>query len=194
MLIAGIVVLILCAATALGVVVWKMVSDKSDITVSRRNTKDRKVYISNKGADAESGCLGGGTGDLFKGTSKEYLDTVIVSGEMGRAPGSHQGRCSLSLYHPDRKKTFRGNFTREIFIGRSPSAQDGGPGILLPFKSVSRSHCRIYSRGRQMYVEDLGSSFGTYVNGYRVVQATLLKSGDILEIGQERFQVELEEG
>ena len=55
---------------------------------------------------------------------------------------------------------------------------------------VSRLHCRLTAdRADQLFVEDLGSTNGTRVNGKRVDRATL-KAGDMLQVGRVEFQVQ----
>jgi pSer/pThr/pTyr-binding forkhead associated (FHA) protein len=57
---------------------------------------------------------------------------------------------------------------------------------------VSRLHCRLTAdRSDQLFVEDLGSTNGTRVNGETVDRAAL-KSGDTLQVGRVTFQVQTE--
>jgi pSer/pThr/pTyr-binding forkhead associated (FHA) protein len=48
-------------------------------------------------------------------------------------------------------------------IGRNPSSN-----IHLENPAVSRSHAKIYREGWQYYIEDLGSSNGTFLNAERL--------------------------
>jgi pSer/pThr/pTyr-binding forkhead associated (FHA) protein len=48
-------------------------------------------------------------------------------------------------------------------IGRNPSSD-----IHLENPAVSRSHAKIYREGWMFYIEDLGSSNGTFVNGAKL--------------------------
>jgi pSer/pThr/pTyr-binding forkhead associated (FHA) protein len=41
-----------------------------------------------------------------------------------------------------------------------------------------------------MWVEDLGSTNGTFVNGSKIEARTRLRSGDVLRIGQTELRVE----
>ena len=50
---------------------------------------------------------------------------------------------------------------------------------------VSRRHCRIFKRGEQYVVEDLGSRNGTYVNGQRTEGARVLGFGDRIQVGRQ---------
>jgi pSer/pThr/pTyr-binding forkhead associated (FHA) protein len=65
----------------------------------------------------------------------------------------------------------------EVIIGRDPSCR-----IRLPSTNVSRTHARIFFRNDEYYIEDLGSTNGTYVNGIRIVKCALRKN-DLIYIG-----------
>lgn len=73
----------------------------------------------------------------------------------------------------------------EIILGRDPAAdrQIDAPGI-------SRRHARLYQQGDDYWLEDLGSTNGTFVNG-RAVRKQTLADGDVIEIGRcaVRYQV-----
>lgn len=72
-----------------------------------------------------------------------------------------------------------------ITLGRDSACQ-----VVLNQKAVSRSHARISRDGALFFVEDLGSAFGTQVNGKRLPQGEkrLLRNGDVIAIAQ--FDVE----
>lgn len=55
--------------------------------------------------------------------------------------------------------------------------------ILVPEKLVSRRHARFFVKDERWYVEDLGSSNGTEVNGKRIDRPTKLHKGDLIRIG-----------
>ncbi len=56
---------------------------------------------------------------------------------------------------------------------------------------VSAQHARFESKRDGLWVEDIGSSNGTFVNGARVTSARRLSKGDIVRVGQTDFRVEL---
>ena len=74
-------------------------------------------------------------------------------------------------------------------IGRTAEAE-----ICIDRTEVSRCHARIFVAGTTATIEDLGSKNGTYVNGERLEQPTLLSNGDEIWIGRSvarlRFLVE----
>lgn len=55
---------------------------------------------------------------------------------------------------------------------------------------VSRRHCRVFRREGQFYVQDLGSTTGTWVNGERVLERRLL-GGEKVHIGAATFFFQL---
>lgn len=65
---------------------------------------------------------------------------------------------------------------RDLLIGRSVNAD-----IILKNCCVSSRHCQISSSGTDVFVSDLNSRNGTFVNGQRVSRA-MLKPGDQLRI------------
>ncbi len=66
----------------------------------------------------------------------------------------------------------------EVTIGRSPKAF-----LQLTGEGVSRLHARLFRNGGITYVEDLGSTNGTFVNGERVRGAVALSDGDKIQVG-----------
>ncbi|MCA8960947.1 MAG: protein kinase [Planctomycetes bacterium] len=57
--------------------------------------------------------------------------------------------------------------------------------------TVSRRHARFFRDGNTDYVEDLGSTNGTSVNGRRIAGARPLADGDQIGVGDRRFTYEL---
>lgn len=66
-----------------------------------------------------------------------------------------------------------------ILIGRGPDAA-----IRLDDDYVSTRHARIAASGDQWFVEDLGSTNGTYVGSARITQPTTLTLGTQVRIGK----------
>jgi hypothetical protein len=55
---------------------------------------------------------------------------------------------------------------------------------------VSGRHALIEPRGDGLWIEDAGSTNGTFVNGARVTTSRLLQPGDVVRIGQTDLRVE----
>jgi phosphoserine phosphatase RsbU/P len=63
-------------------------------------------------------------------------------------------------------------------IGRQPDVA-----IYLESLAVSRQHAKILNRNGAFFIEDLGSSNGTYVNGEKLQQPRQLTEHDMVQIG-----------
>lgn len=63
-------------------------------------------------------------------------------------------------------------------IGRSRSN-----GIPLSDSFVSHMHARVFPNGQFFFIEDLGSTNGTFVNGHKVEEPTQLKVRDLVSFG-----------
>ena len=62
--------------------------------------------------------------------------------------------------------------------------------IVVDDPFASAEHAVLTFRGSAWYVEDLGSTNGTYVNGHPVVGVATIAYGDELQVGQVRFRLE----
>ena len=56
---------------------------------------------------------------------------------------------------------------------------------------ASAQHARFEARRDGLWVEDIGSTNGTFVNGARVTTPRRLSKGDVVRVGQTDFRVEL---
>jgi hypothetical protein len=77
------------------------------------------------------------------------------------------------------------DLTGGITIGRS-----GAAGLSIADQFVSHMHARILRRGPYYFVEDLGSTNGTFLNERRVERDAQLKVRDSLRIGQTTLRYE----
>ena len=72
-------------------------------------------------------------------------------------------------------------------VGRDPSCD-----VVISEPTVSRRHAKLTWDGKELVVEDLGSSGGTFVNEQRVQRATI-QPGDVLRLGpRTEYVVQLE--
>jgi pSer/pThr/pTyr-binding forkhead associated (FHA) protein len=73
----------------------------------------------------------------------------------------------------------------ELTIGRSP-----GCGVPTPDDIyTSTLHARLFRHNEQLWVEDLGSTNGTYVNSEKILKAQRLGKGDVLQVGSTVYEV-----
>ena len=68
-------------------------------------------------------------------------------------------------------------------MGRSDSAE-----IRVDDPFASSAHARIFDRGGFMYVEDMGSTNGSYLNGRQIRTAERLKVADVIRIGDSEYR------
>jgi pSer/pThr/pTyr-binding forkhead associated (FHA) protein len=73
----------------------------------------------------------------------------------------------------------------EVTVGRAAGCQ-----VALDSDSyVSQLHARVFVRDGQLYVEDLGSTNGTYLNRKKVSGPMLVRRGDRLQVGKTVLEV-----
>lgn len=82
----------------------------------------------------------------------------------------------------ERQEAFR---APELTIGRVH-----GNDLVLPKGNVSKRHARILYREGRFIVTDLNSTNGTYVNRRRITQATIIRDGDKIYVGDFVIRIE----
>jgi hypothetical protein len=96
-----------------------------------------------------------------------------------------RGALRLRVLEPSARKGEVLPIPDEVTVGRG-----GGCGIVLADDTyVSTLHARLFQRNGESFVEDLGSTNGTFVNGKRVSAATRLRRGDQVQFGQTVVEV-----
>ena len=66
--------------------------------------------------------------------------------------------------------------------------------VLFDDPGVSRTHATLQRRGNTVYVEDLGSTAGTFVNGVAVTAVQELRAGDVLTFASVAARLESDGG
>ena len=72
--------------------------------------------------------------------------------------------------------------------GGATLGRSNGADIRVDDPFASSAHARIFSRGDFMYVEDMGSTNGTYLNGRQLRNAERLKMADVIRIGDSEYR------
>ena len=72
-----------------------------------------------------------------------------------------------------------------IMIGRGADSQ-----LILDDDYVSTRHARVVGAPNGIYIEDLGSTNGTYVNGQRISAPTTITLADTVRIGKTMLRLE----
>src|ERR687894_1651249 len=79
----------------------------------------------------------------------------------------------------------------ELGDGETSMGRSSGSTIVLRSDDyASGRHAQLTRHGGLLYVEDLGSTNGTFVNGRKTVGATPLRNGDTVRIGSTVFRYE----
>ncbi len=73
---------------------------------------------------------------------------------------------------------------RDMLVGRHQTAD-----ILLQQSEISRKHAAFLLKEHALWLQDLGSSNGTYVNNVQIAAETLLTQGDIVQFASLKFSV-----
>ena len=112
--------------------------------------------------------------------------------EMDEAPGVDiTSPLGLKLTILDSGRDVEVPLTKEVNIGRLDPASVWFPEVDLTrddalHKGVSRHHAKITKRGNEVFIEDLGSINGTFLNRNKLIPylPQALKSGDELRFGK----------
>jgi len=72
-----------------------------------------------------------------------------------------------------------------VLIGRAPSCT-----LVLDDDYSSSRHARIFPQGGQWFVEDLGSTNGTFLSDERVEQPTVVPAGAHVRVGQSVLELQ----
>ena len=75
------------------------------------------------------------------------------------------------------------DLSRGAVLGRSDGAD-----IHVEDRYASSSHARIFPRGDFLYIEDMGSTNGTYLNGRQLDGSERLRSSDVVRIGDSEYR------
>jgi pSer/pThr/pTyr-binding forkhead associated (FHA) protein len=98
------------------------------------------------------------------------------------APG---GPEHLVVVAPEPRRGLEFALGDELTVGRA-----GGCGVSLPDDTfVSQLHARVFRRDGKLFVEDLGSTNGTYVNEKKVTAPVAVGRGDHIQFGRTTMEL-----
>ena len=111
----------------------------------------------------------------------------VTMGGDGRIPGERRGRAgrlNLKVIEPEEHRGQTVELSDEVTVGRA-----AGCGVKVDDAFTSSLHARLFRRDGVLWVEDLGSTNGTWVNAERIGGAVKLGKGDLLQVGGTVFEV-----
>jgi FHA domain len=108
-----------------------------------------------------------------------------AAGPASPPPGAKTGPERLVVVTPGTNKGMEFPLGDEVTVGRA-----GGCGVLLAEDTfVSQLHARVFRRDGDLYVEDLGSTNGTYLNKKKVSAPVPIRKGDKVQFGRTTLEV-----
>ena len=84
----------------------------------------------------------------------------------------------LAILEPAALKGQTYPLAEELTVGRAAGCQ-----VTIDDTYASQIHARVFSREGQLFVEDLGSTNGTYLNRKKVQGPQVMRRGDRLQVG-----------
>ena len=102
----------------------------------------------------------------------------------GRKHGSH-GPPVLRLVAPPELRGRAYQLGDETTIGRAAGCQ-----VTIDDSYASQLHARVFQRDGKVFVEDIGSTNGTYLNRSKVTGPMVIQRGDQLQIGNTILELE----
>lgn len=88
----------------------------------------------------------------------------------------------------DITRSFQCELRNSVSVGRA-----AGNDIVIDSGSVSKRHCMITNKNGRLFIQDLNSTNGTYINGEEIHFDTEIFSGNTIRIGKEELLVKLEQ-
>ncbi len=110
--------------------------------------------------------------------------------QSGQARKKTRRQWKVVLENLDTWEKFEYIFYDNIGVGRSRS--DGEFEKFLTVREdsrVSKVHCAIIRQGDHLYLKDVGSRNGTFLNGQRIYQPTEIQRDDVIGIGETKIEV-----
>ncbi len=93
-------------------------------------------------------------------------------------------RYRLRVVEPETARGSVYDIAEQVTLGRA-----AGCGVKVEDAYTSSLHARLFRSGGQLWVEDLGSTNGTWVNAERLSAPIKLGKGDLVQVGGTVFEV-----
>ncbi len=120
--------------------------------------------------------------------SRRRISATLDSGiPLDVDAGSRKERSTkyrLRVIEPEASRGTFYDIPGEVTVGRA-----AGCGVKVDDAFTSSLHARIHRRDGVLWVEDLGSTNGTWVNAERITAPMKLGKGDLVQVGGTVFEV-----
>ena|SRR5687768_6809435 len=122
---------------------------------------------------------------VLRAVQTELKPAAAADNASAAASPTRGAVAHLKVVEPADKRGQVFDLGDELTVGRA-----GGCQIALEDdKTVSQLHARVFRRDGRVYVEDLGSTNGTYLNAKKVATPVALHRGDRLQVGRTVLEV-----
>lgn len=101
------------------------------------------------------------------------------AGDAAKASKGGKPPTQVVVHEPEGVKPRSVRLTGSVDVGR-----DEACAIRLVDSYVSQLHARLYGENAAWYVEDLGSTNGTFLNDQRVAAPVEVHAGDVVRVGK----------
>jgi hypothetical protein len=118
----------------------------------------------------------------IRGAAAVLADARPVPAQQSRS--SRRARLVLRVAEPEGERGRTYELPEEVTVGRAP-----GCGVRVDDAYTSSIHARVYRRDGTLWVEDLGSTNGTWLNGERLTAPAKVDRGDLVQVGGTVFEV-----
>jgi hypothetical protein len=122
-----------------------------------------------------------------RSSATPYGGTTTAQPAAPKATKGRHGRVGrLVVIEPRSRKGAAFAIGSELTLGRA-----AGCTISIPDDTfISQLHARVYTENGEVYIEDLGSTNGSMLNGNRVTRASVIHRGDRLQLGSTVLEAE----
>lgn len=187
--IVSVMAIVLVAAAVLYLVLTKLKKKGKVQNGERKKKKEEKVSSANFGIEEPVRETQEEQKTVFLGGNEEEQKTVFLG-------GINDPDCSVLVVRdaerPD--KVFRYPLRGRVIIGRKKdydTCQDVN--IVLNYdSSISGRHLAVSMQGNRLYIEDLNSSNGTFINGERIRGIVPVAPGCQVELGRVKIVLDVE--
>ena len=97
---------------------------------------------------------------------------------------ARQAKMQLKVVEPEDRRGQVFELVDEMTVGRA-----AGCGVRVDDVYTSGIHARVFRQNGSVWVEDLGSTNGTWVNAERIGTPVKIGKGDLLQVGGTVFEV-----
>lgn len=172
------IVMVLLIATAVGLTAAIFISIRKNKRAEMKAEARRSERKSRKDEPARSAK-----------TSRVQKEEPEETYEEERPRKSAKKQWKILLENIDTWEKYAYVFYDNIGIGRSKDESFEKFLTVREDARVSKVHCVIVRKGDKLYLRDLNSRNGTFLNGTRVSQPVILQKDDIIGVGETKIEV-----